>query len=64
MSNKELLKELRDLRMLLDALHSDARGNGHGPVVPASQPAPFAPFMLRFVNTSSPPPTACATPLS
>ena len=31
MTNKELLKELRELRMLLDALHSDARGNGHGP---------------------------------
>jgi hypothetical protein len=31
MTNKELLRELRELRMLLNALHSDARGNGHGP---------------------------------
>lgn len=31
MSNKELLKELREMRMLLSALHTDARGNGHGP---------------------------------
>lgn len=31
MTNKDLLKELRELRMLLNALHSDARGNGHAP---------------------------------
>lgn len=31
MTNKDLLKELRELRMLLDALHSDARGNGFAP---------------------------------
>lgn len=31
MTTKELLRELREMRMLLDELHSDARGNGHGP---------------------------------
>lgn len=28
MTNKELLKELKELRMLMKDLHGDARGNG------------------------------------
>lgn len=43
MSNKQLLRELREMRKLLTELHKDARGDGHGQC-PCERTGPLCPL--------------------